>query len=146
VTKKSFMDPFQIWKSLYDQTESKWNDLLHETMQKEAFSELMGQVQNGYLQFQKFVQHTAEAYLKQVNIPTRDEMSSIASLIINLENKVDDLDQKIEDELSEKQTSSEIVKLKASIAKLDKKLDVLLKAVQAVEEPVGKATRPVENK
>ncbi|WP_147534693.1 poly(R)-hydroxyalkanoic acid synthase subunit PhaE [Bacillus marasmi] len=145
MTQNKFLDPFAVWKSLYEQTESKVNEVLHETMQKEAFSEWMGQVQNGYLQYQQVVQNTTEGYLKQVNVPTRDEISSIASLIINLEAKVEDLDQKIEEELLTNSSASEINKIKTSIAKLDKKIDTLLKAIQVTEEPTRTST-PVENK
>ncbi|MGJ7921191.1 poly(R)-hydroxyalkanoic acid synthase subunit PhaE [Neobacillus sp. LXY-4] len=145
MTQKTVLDPFAVWKSVYDKTESKWNEVIHETMQKEAFSEWMGQVQNGYLQYQKVIQNTTEAYLKQVNMPTRDEISSVASLIINLEEKVEDLDQKIEEEILTNPAASEINKLKASIAKLDKKMDLILKAIQAGDEPT-RPTTPVENK
>ncbi|MDP4107353.1 MAG: poly(R)-hydroxyalkanoic acid synthase subunit PhaE, partial [Bacillota bacterium] len=100
------------------------------------FSEWLGQVQNAYLQYQQLVQKSTDNYLKQVNIPTRDEISNVASLIINLEEKVENLDQKIEDELLANSASSEINKLKTSITKLDKKLDSILKAVQIPFETV----------
>jgi polyhydroxyalkanoic acid synthase PhaR subunit len=140
---QQFLDPFAVWKSVYDKTEAKWNEVLHETMQKEAFSEWLGQVQNAYLQYQQIAQKTTDNYLKQVNLPTRDEISNVASLIINLEEKVENLDQKIEDELSGNSASAEINKLKTSINKLDKKLDSILKAVQIPFETVPSS--PVED-
>ncbi|MDP4106870.1 MAG: poly(R)-hydroxyalkanoic acid synthase subunit PhaE, partial [Bacillota bacterium] len=79
---EQFLDPFAVWKNMYDKTEAKWNEVLHETMQKEGFSEWLGQVQNAYLQYQQLVQKSTDNYLKQVNIPTRDEISNVASLII----------------------------------------------------------------
>ena len=133
---QQFLDPFAVWKSMYDKTEAKWNEVLHETMQKESFSEWLGQVQNAYLQYQQVVQKTTDSYLKQVNLPTRDEISNVASLIINLEEKVENLDQKIEDELLGSSANAEINKLKSSINKLDKKLDSILKAVQIPFETV----------
>jgi polyhydroxyalkanoic acid synthase PhaR subunit len=133
---QQFVDPFAVWKSLYDKTEAKWNEVLHETMQKEAFSEWLGQVQNAYLQYQQLVQKTTDNYLKQVNLPTRDEISNVASLVINLEEKIENLEEKIEDELIGNFASSEINKMKASISKLDKKLDSILKAVQIPFESV----------
>lgn len=134
MTGQNVLDPFKVWKDIYQQTEAKWNEALHETMQKEAFAEWMGQVQSAYLQYQELVQKTTENYLKQLSVPTRDEISSVASLIINLEEKVDHLEEKIEDELDGMTASSEISKLKTSISKLDKKLDSILKAVQQLEE------------
>lgn len=155
MTQQSFLDPFAIWKNMYEKTESKLNEVIHETMQKESFSEWMGQIQNAYLQYQKLVQTSADNYLKQVNLPTRDEISSIASLIINLEEKVENLDQKIEDELLVNSSSSEMNKLKTSISRLDKKMDSILKAVQQPIEPASvssyaaapaPASKPEENK
>lgn len=142
MAQQTLLDPFEIWKNLYDKTESKWNEVLHETMEKEAFSEWLGQVQNAYLQYQKFVQTTTDKYLKQMNLPTREEISNVASLIISLEEKVEDLDQKFEDQLSENTSMIEINKLKSSIAKLDKKIDNLLKAVQVVELSASSAVEP----
>jgi polyhydroxyalkanoic acid synthase PhaR subunit len=144
VTQKPFFDPFEVWKSIYDKTEEKWSEVLQETMLTEGYSELMGQVQNGYLQYHELIQKGTNAYLKQVNMPSREEVSSIASLIINVEEKVDNLDQRIEDELLTNQ-ADEIAKLKGSISKLDKKIDMLLKAVQQNAEATP-VTTSVQNK
>ena len=56
--------------------------------------------------------------------------------VVNLEEKVENLDQKIEDELLGNSSSAEMNKLKTSIGKLDKKLDSILKAVQIPFETV----------
>ena len=116
--------------------ETKWNEVIHETMQKEAFSEWMGQVQNAYLQYQQAVQNTTDSYLKQVNMPTREDIANVASLVINLEEKVENLDQKLEkleDESVSNPTSTEINRLKSSIARLDKKVESILRVVQQLE-------------
>lgn len=134
MTQQAFQDPFTVWKSMYEKTESKWNEVIHETMQKEAFSEWMGQVQNAYLQYQELIQTTTESYLKQANMPTREEISNVASLIINLEEKVENLDLKLDEDRSVNSLSTEINKLKANIVKIDKKLEQVLKALQPVEE------------
>ncbi|WP_338750671.1 poly(R)-hydroxyalkanoic acid synthase subunit PhaE [Bacillus sp. FJAT-52991] len=134
MTQQTLPDPFTVWKSFYEKTEASWNDILHETMQQEAYSEWMGQTQSAYLQFQELIQKTTEAYLKQINMPTREEISSVASLIINLEEKVEDLDQKVEDELLNSPALAEITKLKTTVIRLDKKMDRILKALQQVEE------------
>mgnify|MGYP000913099512 CR=1 FL=1 len=136
MSQQPVMDPFAIWKNVYEQTETKWNEVIHETMQKEAFSEWMGQVQNAYLQYQQALQNTTDTYLKQVNMPTREDIANVASLVINLEEKVENLDQKLEnleDERTNNPSSTEINRLKSSIARLDKKIETILKAVQQLE-------------
>ncbi len=145
MTQQTSLDPFAMWKSFYDKAESNWSELINESMQKEAFSEWMGHSLNLYLQYQDLVQKSTENYLKQVNMPTRAEVSNLASLMINLEEKIDQLDQKVEDELIDKQVSTDINKLKNEFAKLDKKLDKILKMLQqneGAENTVAAAAAP----
>lgn len=137
MSQQTSFDPFTMWKSFYDKTESNWNELINENLQKEAFSEWMGQSLNTYLIYQEFIQKTTENYLKQVNMPTRTEVSNLATLIINLEDKVDQLDQKAEQGLFDQQAvadNAEISKLKNEITKLDRKIDKILKMLQQNEE------------
>lgn len=134
MAEKTTMDPFSMWKSLYDKTEGNLNEVLNETLKTEAFSEWLGQVQSGYLQYQELVQNSTDVYLKQINMPTREEISSIASLVIQVEEKVENLDQKIDDELLNNPVAAEITKLKTSISKLDRKMDQILKIVKTVQQ------------
>lgn len=124
---QNLFDPFSFWKSMYEKTESNLSEAIHEATQKEEFAAWMGNVQSGFLQYQKMIQSTTDAYLKQSNLPTRDEISNIASLIINLENKVENLDEMIDDKLTTNQVETEISNLKASISGLENKIDQLLK-------------------
>lgn len=126
MTQKMQFDPFTIWKDIYEKTEASWSDVLQESLGKESFSEGMGQTLNSYLQYQEVVSKMTETYLKQVNMPTRDEISNVASLIINLENKVDDLEDKIDDATANDETTKDISQLKRAVTNLDKKLDRVL--------------------
>lgn len=134
LAQQTLLDPFTLWKSIYEKTEANLNETIHETLQKEAFSEYLGQVQSSYLQYQQFIQNSTDNYLKQINMPTREEISNIASLIIHVEEKVDNIEQKLEDEPLTNPSASEINKLKTSISKLDKKMDQLIKALNKVPE------------
>ncbi|MFF2289050.1 poly(R)-hydroxyalkanoic acid synthase subunit PhaE [Peribacillus butanolivorans] len=134
MTNQTTLDPFVLWKSMYEKTEANMNEAIHETLQKEAFSEYLGQFQGAYLHYQQLIQNTTDSYLKQINMPNREEISNIASLIINVEEKIECLDQKVEDELLTNPLSSEISKLKVSISKLDKKMNQILKAVGKEQE------------
>ncbi|MGM9928542.1 MAG: poly(R)-hydroxyalkanoic acid synthase subunit PhaE [Bacillus sp. (in: firmicutes)] len=145
MSEKTTLDPFKIWKSMYDKTEAGLSDVLNETLKTEAFSEWLGQVQSGYLQYQKFIQNTTDEYLRQINVPTREEISNIATLIINVEEKLESLDEKFDEEISNETASLEIGKLKTSIARLDKKMDQILKSIEQIQIIATPAT-PVEQK
>ena len=73
--------------------------------------------------YQQLLNKTSDIYLKQYNIPSREEISNIASLIINVEEKLENLDEKVEDELFDHSLAKEVNQLKTSISKLEKKMD-----------------------
>ncbi|WP_243385092.1 poly(R)-hydroxyalkanoic acid synthase subunit PhaE [Bacillus kexueae] len=131
MSQQSTFDPFTMWKSFYDKMEGNWSEVLQESMKKESFAEWMGQSLNTFLLYQDFIQKTTESYLKQMNMPTRDEVSNVASLVISLEDKVEQLDDKVEDFINDKQLSSEITRLKSNVSKLDKKLDQLITLLES---------------
>src|SRR5690606_17963392 len=140
VSQNSMLDPFSIWKTMYENTEANLSEAIHETLQKESFAEWLRHLQSGFLQYQHLVQSTTDNYLKQMNMPTREEVSSVATLIINVEEKVEALDEKIEDELFNDSVSSEINKLKSSVAKLDKKMDLILQGLEQINKPAATAS------
>lgn len=140
LAQETMLDPFKLWKSMYDKAETNFNEVINEIIHKEAFAEWLGQVQNGYLQYQELIQNTTDTYLKQINMPTREEISNIAALVINVEDKVEMLQEKIEDEILDNPVSAEITKLKTSVTRLDKKMDQILNYLKAETEEKAKAS------
>lgn len=127
-------DPISIWKNIYEQTEKNWSQALHDLMEKEAFSEGMGETLNHYLQYQELVNKMTEAYLKEVNLPSRSEVADIASLIINLEEKVDNLDDDVDERLAEVSKTKEVRQLRRAVTNLDKKVSSILEAIELMNE------------
>ncbi|OCS87103.1 polyhydroxyalkanoate biosynthesis repressor PhaR [Caryophanon tenue] len=128
MTNNTSFDAFSLWKSMYDQTENTWRDVIEKTLEQPSFAEGLGQVQSQYLQMQGFVNGLTENYLKQMNMPTRDEIAQVASLVINVDTKVDDLTDELEAQLDGplEAQRKEIDALKKSVTKLDKKLDTII--------------------
>ncbi len=131
-------DAFSLWKNLYDQTENVWRESIEQALEQKSFAEGLGQFQNQYLQYQGVVNGMTEAYLKQLNMPTREEIASVATLIINVEAKVDDLEDQIDDVTIDHK--KEIETLKRSITRLDKKLDTVIELLSKTNvEPAQNA-------
>ena len=134
MAEKTQFDPFLVWKDMYQQSEQAWQDVIQETLGKESFAQSLGQVQSGYLQSYEMLNDFTQMYFKQLNIPTTDEIANVASLVIQVEQKVDQLDDQLFD--SNDAASKEIGQLKRSITALDKKLDKVLLALTALESKV----------
>ncbi|WP_052947796.1 polyhydroxyalkanoic acid synthase subunit PhaR [Aneurinibacillus tyrosinisolvens] len=140
-------DPFSLWKDLYDKSESQWSKVVDETMHKEDFSEWMGQFLNMYLQYENMIKQSTEKYLHQANMPSRADISNLASLMVNLEAKVDDLEEIVEESLSQQmktlEASREVNRLKTDIRNLDKKLEQILTLVKDQAEAKQSSEREV---
>lgn len=135
MTQTNSFDAFGLWKEMYNKTENAWRDLIQETLEKESFAEGLGNVQSQYLQYQEIVNQWTEAYLKQANIPSREEIANIATLIINVDTKIDNLEDEVDEQNSA--ASKEIDQLKRTVAKLDKKLDRVIELLEASSAPVA---------
>lgn len=131
MTQTTSFDPFAVWKDMYDKTEQAWRDVIQETLGKEHFAEGLGQIQNQYLQYQELVNKMSEAYLKQANMPSREEVANIATLIINVESKADDLEEQLDE--FKNTTTKEIEQLKKTMANLDKKLDKVIELLSVTQ-------------
>lgn len=140
LAQETIFDPFKLWKAIYDKTEANLNEIINEIIHKEAFAEWLGQVQLGYLKYQELIQKTTDTYLRQINMPTRDEVSNIASLVINVEDKVETLQETIEEEILNNSLPAEVAKLKNQISKLDKKMDQILAYLKQQEENAKEKT------
>lgn len=133
MTKTNTLDPFKMWKNIYDQTESSWSDIIQQSMRKESFSEGMGETLNQFLQFQELTKKMSESYLEQMNVPSRDELASVASLVINLEDKIDNLEDSFEKDIEKLDQAEEITELRNSVTDLDKKMDLVLQAIEGIK-------------
>ena len=118
-------DPITMWKTFYEQTDANWTGAIQEMLKKESFSEGMGENLNHYLQAQKLMNEKTETFLKSANMPTRSEVADVASLVINVGSKLEELDDALEEEINQ---------LKIAVSILDKKIDKLLSAFEVTEK------------
>lgn len=139
-------DPFKIWKEFYDKSESQWGKVMDDNMQKEDFSQWMGQFLNLYLQYQNMVKQSTEKFMETSNIPSRADISNLASLIVNLESKVDNLEDIFETEVAGKSSkiskdfAQEIDRLKNDLKNFDNKIEQILELVKKQGEQFNLVT------
>lgn len=128
MTQTATLDPFKFWKDMYEKTESTWRGTIQDTLGTEQFAQGLGQIQTQYLQYQELFKTLTDAYLKQSNIPNIEEIAKVSSLIINVDTKIDDLDELIYEQ--KETTSIEIAHLKQEISNLEQKLDQVLELLK----------------
>src|SRR5437016_14569604 len=89
-------DPFELWRQIYDTNERAWNAVLERTVNNPAFAESSGKILETFLAAQKTVRDNMRSYLEQINLPTREDIARLGELIVALEEKVDQLDDRLD--------------------------------------------------
>lgn len=84
-------DPYAMWRQLYDANEKVWSQASSGFMDSPAFAQWQGRMLETFLGFQKTLKDSATAQLQAANIPTRDDIARLGELILGLEEKVDQL-------------------------------------------------------
>jgi polyhydroxyalkanoic acid synthase PhaR subunit len=84
-------DLLALWRQLYDANEKVWSQATGEFMETPAFAQWQGKMLETFLGFQKAWKDSATAQLEAANIATRDDLVRLGELIVGLEEKVDQL-------------------------------------------------------
>jgi polyhydroxyalkanoic acid synthase PhaR subunit len=134
MSQQKIFNPFEMWKDFYNQTITN----LDENMNVESTSKVMGQVLEMNLLYKKMLNETTERYFEQVNLPTRNDLANISSLIVNVDSKVDDLEDLIEEtksnQLNQAELNLEMIDVKNKIKNLDAKLNLILSLLKKDNE------------
>ncbi|WCK53380.1 hypothetical protein PP175_18780 [Aneurinibacillus sp. Ricciae_BoGa-3] len=92
-------DPIQLWKSWYDVLEKTWGKSLDDWVKTEEYAAWTGQLQKWFFYSQEQYKKTMDQILNDNNLPNKDELARVAQLVIQLEEKVEKLDDRFDDEL-----------------------------------------------
>jgi polyhydroxyalkanoic acid synthase PhaR subunit len=88
-------DPFEMWRKFYEANETAWTKAAQETTSSEAFAEMQGRMLETFLAFQKGARDAMNTQLASLNLPSRDDVARLGELILGLEEKIDQLDDRI---------------------------------------------------
>jgi polyhydroxyalkanoic acid synthase PhaR subunit len=123
----------EAWKDLYNQTSNLYDEKIMESFPSQG----IGQLLDMNLQLKKFMDETTEKYLELGNLPSRKDLANLSSQIVNVDAKVDSLEELLEDKLdsTDNQVSfkSELSELKSDMKNLDKKLNQILSILKTKE-------------
>jgi len=90
-------DPFTFLKQWYDATSETWSKVVGDMIGTEKFMEMSSQFLDSYASFIRTFSQASAAYFSRLQLATRSDIARVAELVINLEEKVDRLDNEFED-------------------------------------------------
>jgi polyhydroxyalkanoic acid synthase PhaR subunit len=145
-------DPLQLATQWYNATSGPFSDFVGDVIEREEFLEPSSRFLQSYASFYKVFKRNSEEYLKNLQLPVRSDITRIAGLVVNLEEKVDRIEEVLEDfeyGYAEPATSESVTQLETRLDRVEGKLDRLLAALEGaqngevaevVAEPNGSAT------
>jgi polyhydroxyalkanoic acid synthase PhaR subunit len=117
---------YEMWKEHY----SQYSNLFDDQITKQFPAQAVGQMLEMNVQIKKMLNETTERYYEFVNLPSRNDLAHISSQIVNIDAKVDDLEEFIQESKDNKRDpvvlQREITNLKKDMKSFDTKLNQIL--------------------
>ena len=129
-------DPLQLAAQWYNATSGPFSDFVGDVIEREEFLEPSSQFLQSYASFYKVFRRNSEEYLKNLQIPVRSDITRIAGLVVNLEEKVDRIEEVLEDfeyGYAEPATAESVKGLEGRLDRVEGKLDRLLAALEGAQ-------------
>ena len=116
-------DPLQLATRWYNATSGPFSDFVGDLIEREEFLEPSSQFLQSYAGFYKIFKRNSEEHLKNLQLPTRSDVTRVAGLVVALEDKVDDIEAMLEDLGDASSSVTQASDSAASIGALEKRLD-----------------------
>lgn len=128
-------DPLSFGVQWYNATSGPLSKFTEDLLRKDEFLGPASRFLGSYTTFYKLFRRNSEEYLNSLQLPTRSDISRVASLVIALEDKVDRMEEAFEDfeyGYSEPASAGSLQSLEDRVERLEGKLDQILSAVEAL--------------
>ena len=129
-------DPVEFAVKWYNATSGPLGEFVQELLENEDFLEPSSRFLQNYASFYKVFKKNSEEHLKTLQLPTRSDIARIATLIVNLEDKVDRIEEAFEDfeeGSADFATNEAVESLQERVSSFEGKLDRLLSAADSSE-------------
>ncbi len=115
-------DPFTLFRQWYNATNEQWSKSIEQVIGSDQFLEATAPFTESYTSLVRAFRHASEAYFKQLQLPTLSDIARVAELVINLEEKVD----KIEDVFADFAEQNKQLATSKAVALLEKRVEGLV--------------------
>jgi polyhydroxyalkanoic acid synthase PhaR subunit len=115
-------EPARFFVEWYNEREERWSETADELIKRDEVLESMGRLFETYARSETELRQASEDGLKNRGAPTRSDVARVAKLVVVVENKVDRIEETLEDLV---QGNSEVATLGAVVNGLEERMDRL---------------------
>jgi hypothetical protein len=125
----NYADPFDVWKTFYQEMEPQISKTLHNVLGSEMYAAVSSQLLSTMLQMEQYFKKNIEHLLQTYNIPSLRDLERLGELLIGIESKVDAIDERL---IRLEQESVQTTELKGTMAELSEQLAALHESLQGL--------------
>lgn len=128
-------DPFTFYKQWYDATSETWSKVVGDIITTDEFNKASSQFMENYLSFVKTSRRAYEEYFKNLQLPTRSDITRIAEMIVLLEEKVDTIEdtfESVDDSIGQLATSASFNDLATRLNGVENSLTALPSTIEKI--------------
>lgn len=89
-------NPFNFFREMYAQAEENGTKAWETFSTTEDVTKIMGNYMDSYMKNFGAVENNIDQFLKAAKIPTQDDVIRLANLILSVENKIDQLEERMD--------------------------------------------------
>ena len=133
------IDPFKVFQEWYDAASKPWSKVVEDSIASERFLAFTSPGLENYSHLIKAFRHASEEYLKALRLPTLSDIAHVAEMVVNLEEKVDAIEETIErvkeQQLTQGTTTIEkIANVERRLNQIETRLEKMLALLEKVED------------
>jgi len=137
------VDPFEMFQDWYDATSKPWSRTVEENIASERFLAFAKPGLENYSHLMRTFRQASEAYFKMLQLPTLADVARVAELVVDLEEKVDTIEETIEHAKEQQSTQgtatmARIADVEQHLNHIQTRLERILTLLEKVEAGIGK--------
>ncbi len=141
-------DLLELWKKVYFKTEETCAGISKEFVASKTFIDMLDQAREQYLSYHKLSEQFLDQYYDNNPVPSKKDIARIAELVIALEDKVDNLDIQIMDNVNimaksliklvdfQQASRDETLQFLQEVRSLNEKLDYIEAKLESVSQRI----------
>jgi len=138
-------DPLQFVTRWYNATSGPFSEFVGEVLERDDLLDASSQQARSYASYYKIFRRDAEEYLRALRLPVRSDIERVAALVVNLEEKIDRIEEGLEDGEYARSGAQAALSGGASTAGVEERVGRLEERLAGLEGKVDRILAALEN-
>ncbi len=151
-------DLLELWKKMYFKSEETCSNVSKEFVASKTFVDMLDRARDQYLSYHKLSEQFLDQYYANNPAPSKKDVARVAELVIALEDKIDNLDIQITDNVNliaksliklvdfQKPLKDESTQFRQEISSLNEKLDRISAELLSLRQELTGPGLPISQK